>query len=59
LKRIIRESFRLQQAMLGGYDVVVMNKPGAENMNNNELFASLAGHWRACQKAAPSRQEDR
>ncbi len=45
LKRIIRESFRRQQAALRGLDIVVMNKPGAENRRNAELFESLAAHW--------------
>ena len=45
LKRIIRESFRRQQAALRGLDIVVINKPGAENRSNAELFDSLAAHW--------------
>ena len=58
LKRIIRESFRQHQANLTGVDIIVLNKPGAERMNNNQLFTSLAQHWRACQNTAPRGQEN-
>ena len=57
LKRIIRESFRQHQPTLGGLDFVVMNKPGAEKMNNNELFKSLALHWQHCQGSGQQGQE--
>lgn len=57
LKRIIRESFREHQSILGGLDIVVMNNKGAESMSNRELFKSLAAHWQRCQQVARRGQE--
>ena len=51
IKRIARESFRQQQDLMAGLDVVVINQPAAANASNNELFASLEKHWQNCQKA--------
>ncbi len=50
IKRVVRESFRQQQAGLAGLDVVVMNQPAAKAAKNKELFDSMAEHWRRCQK---------
>lgn len=51
IKRIIRESFRQNQAALSGLDVVVINQPAARNSNNQQIFDSLHGHWQQCAKA--------
>ena len=51
IKRIIRESFRQNQAALDGLDVVVINQPAARNSNNQQIFDSLHGHWQQCAKA--------
>lgn len=51
IKRIIRESFRTQQELLVGHDVVVINQPRAATATNRELFESLEKHWRHCSKA--------
>jgi ribonuclease P protein component len=51
LKRIVRESFRKNQALLEGLDVVVINQPGARNSSNRQIFDSLHGHWQRCAKA--------
>ncbi len=48
LKRIIRESFRLRQAKLGGLDIVVMSKTAATDASNSTLADSLAIHWQNC-----------
>jgi ribonuclease P protein component len=48
LKRIIRESFRLNLAMLAGeqaQDIVVLPTSEAVTRCNAELFASLQTHW--------------
>ena len=50
IKRVGRESFRRQQALLSGLDVVVMNQPAAATADNAELFASLDWHWQRCSK---------
>ncbi|HHM04355.1 MAG TPA: ribonuclease P protein component [Gammaproteobacteria bacterium] len=46
LKRLVRESFRLQQDTLGGLDIVVIGRSDALHRSNEELFASLSRHWR-------------
>jgi ribonuclease P protein component len=45
IKRIIRESFREHQKMLGALDLVVINQRPAATADNKQLFDSLAGHW--------------
>jgi len=51
IKRIIRESFRQQQALLAGLDVVVMNRPAATLATSCEISDSLDKHWLRCSKA--------
>jgi ribonuclease P protein component len=51
IKRIVRESFRLNQAALAGLDVVVINQPAARNGTNQQIFDSLHGHWQQCAQA--------
>jgi ribonuclease P protein component len=53
IKRVVRESFRQSKDMLAGYDVVVINQPGAAIASNIELFESLDEHWRRCRTAKP------
>jgi ribonuclease P protein component len=48
LKRIVRESFRQHRAIIGGYDVVVLNQPAATQATNRALFDSLERHWGRC-----------
>ena len=45
VKRLVRESFRLQQHSLGAIDLVVMAKPGINDYGNAEIRSSLAKHW--------------
>lgn len=51
LKRIARESFRGNQELLKGLDVVVINQPAARSRSNREIFDSLHGHWEQCARA--------
>jgi len=51
IKRIIRESFRQQQTLLSGLDVVVINQPGATLATGQEISDSLDKHWQRCSKA--------
>ena len=51
IKRIIRESFRQQQELLSGLDLVVINQSGAATASNRELDDSLNEHWQRCSKA--------
>ncbi len=51
IKRTIRESFRQQQALLSGLDVVVINQPGAAMATRDQISDSLDKHWQRCSKA--------
>ena len=51
IKRIIRESFRHQQVLLAGLDVVVINQPGATTATDRQIRDSLDQHWQRCSKA--------
>ncbi len=44
-KRIIRETFRAQQAELVGVDVVVINRNGVAGAEKRALHNSLKKHW--------------
>ena len=57
IRRIIRESFRQQQASLAGLDIVVINQPAAGSASNRQMFRSLDSHWRRCRKAKRIPQE--
>jgi ribonuclease P protein component len=45
IKRIIRESFRLRQPLLGGIDFVVMARSAAIQADHETLRRSLHKHW--------------
>lgn len=49
-KRIIRESFRLQQHNLPNIDIVVVGKTGLDQLSNQELHTQLDYLWRKLQK---------
>jgi ribonuclease P protein component len=51
LKRIARESFRCNQELLQGLDLVVINQPAAGKSSNRQIFDSLHGHWQQCARA--------
>jgi ribonuclease P protein component len=51
IKRLIRESFRQQQELLAGLDIVVINQPGAAMATGGEISDSLDKHWQRCSKA--------
>ena len=51
LKRLVRESFRLNRADLKGLDVVVLNQAAAARASNKALFDSLRKHWQRCAAA--------
>lgn len=46
IKRIIRESFRLNQQTLPAIDLVVMAKPASKSAENEQIFHSLEQHWK-------------
>jgi ribonuclease P protein component len=45
IKRLIRESFRRWQQMLGGRDLVVLSKPGIHYRSNLDLLRCLEYQW--------------
>ena len=51
IKRVVRESFRQQQELLSGLDIVVINLPGAMLASNADIVDSLDKHWLRCSKA--------
>ena len=51
IKRLVRESFRRNQALLTGLDIVVINQPAASRASNPEIVASLERHWRRCSES--------
>ena len=46
IKRLIRESFRLNQHNLPHIDIVVMVKSGTDSLNNKEINSQLEKIWR-------------
>jgi ribonuclease P protein component len=57
IKRIVRESFRRNKAILNGLDIVVLNQPAATGARNPALFESLERHWQRCRAGLPSAQD--
>ncbi len=55
IKRQLRESFRLHQAIIGDFDVVVLAKPGSDRLPRHELRNEIDGCWRKiANKCVPS-----
>jgi len=46
IRRVARESFRHKLVEIGAVDIVILAQPAAAAANNQELFRSLANHWR-------------
>jgi len=46
VKRVVRESFRLNQHNLPAIDIVVIAKGGVKEMDNEALFKLLEKLWR-------------
>lgn len=45
MKRLIRESFRLQQQDLAGLDIVVLSRKGMDSLSNSEFTQQLNQQW--------------
>lgn len=45
IKRLVRESFRLNQSQITGYDIVVFGYRGIENFSNIKLLQCLIKNW--------------
>jgi len=50
IKRLIRESFRLNMHKMPNIDLVVMAKPVTKNADNPQILQSLQQHWNRLQK---------
>jgi ribonuclease P protein component len=50
LKRLIRESFRLHQALMGGWDIVVVARKGIAESNNVEITRQFGKFWKRIQR---------
>ena len=53
LKRIMRDSFRLHQEMLGGLDIVVVARKGLGDLDNPELHQQFAKLWKRLARNRP------
>lgn len=45
LKRLIRESFRRHQQLLGGLDIVILARSGADSLDNESFTRLLEKLW--------------
>lgn len=52
IKRLARESFRLNQAQLPALDIILMAKSDALSLSNAELDSQLRKAWRALARKA-------
>lgn len=50
LKRLVRESIRLQQHRLPAVDIIVLARRGAHELDNATLHRQLHGMWRRLEK---------
>ena len=53
IKRVIRESFRHNQQLLRGLDVVVVAKHGIPAKSTQSLFECLERHWQRIRERCP------
>ena len=51
VRRLIRESFRLQRQELPAVDIFVIARSGARSATNAQIFASLARTWQEIRPA--------
>ena len=50
IKRQVRESFRLHQATIGNFDIVILGKPGVDKLSRPELRALIDDYWQELAK---------
>lgn len=56
IKRIVRETFRLQQHRLGNLDVVVLARRGLDKMDNQQLHETCNQLWQQLARRAAKSQ---
>ena len=54
IKRLFRESFRLNQHMLPNVDIVAMCKPSILSLDNAEMRRQIEAQWRYMRKKFPA-----
>lgn len=61
LKRIVRDSIRLQQQRLPAVDIVVLARRGVHELDNATVHRQLQGMWRRLEREASksAREPDR
>ena len=57
IKRLSRETFRLQQSLLTGVDVILLARSGMDELENNELIQLLNKQWSALQRKVIKNRE--
>ena len=57
LKRQIRESFRLNQQSLVGWDIVVVARKGLGDLQNAELAQQFGKLWKRLSRSKPAQRE--
>lgn len=50
IKRQIRESFRHHQAIIGGFDIVVLARPGVDKLSRRRVRELIDGYWQELAK---------
>lgn len=50
IKRLTRESFRQNQQLLAGFDIVVTLRKDASRLDNETIRQSLTKHWHSLTK---------
>ena len=59
IKRLTRESFRLNQHELANADFIVMTRKKAGEVSNEELFRRLEKHWQRLTKPNNAKTDQR
>ncbi len=44
-KRVIRESFRINQTKIGDYDIVILGRRGIADLDHQELHQIITKQW--------------
>lgn len=55
IKRIVRETFRMQQGHLKGIDVIVLARRGVDQLDNQALHSTCKQLWHQLEKRAEKR----
>ena len=58
IKRLVRESFRLNLGNIPFVDLVVMAKPVTKSADNQQIFQSLQQHWNRLNKQCAKSSSD-